>query len=176
MDTLTREDAETADPDERRPAGPLYVPVRLGSAGGHQLRFMRTPLGVRTAVGFTSRERLASVLGADQQWIRLAAPALRTLAEPLGVTMLTVNPQLSAPTSALSPAPAPDTLVHPVSARPQLPARVAGRPPAPEPGPRPVRPCALRSGWDPDAMGVLRVTGAAAFVWSAVTAVHAFLD
>ncbi|MFF0446790.1 SAV_915 family protein [Streptomyces sp. NPDC004609] len=178
MDTLTREDAETADPDERRPAGPLYVPVRLGSAGGHQLRFMRTPLGVRTAVGFTSRERLAAVLGADQRWIRLAAPALRTLAEPLGVTMLTVDPQLSAPTPvpSLSSAPAPDTLVHPASARPPLPARASVRPSAHEPDQRPVRPCARRDGWDRDAMGVLRVTGAAAFVWSAVTAVHAFLD
>ncbi|WNO71561.1 SAV_915 family protein [Streptomyces sp. AM8-1-1] len=146
MNTLTREDADTADPDERRPAGPLYVPVRLGSAGGHQLRFVRTPLGVRTAVGFTSKERLLAVLGDEQQWIRLAEPALRTLAEPLGVTLVTVDPQLSAPAPRRVPAP-----------------------PA-------VQPCPRRGGWDPDAVGVLRVTGATAFVWTAVTAVHAFLD
>ncbi|MGW4031350.1 SAV_915 family protein [Streptomyces sp. NPDC004838] len=164
MSTLTREDADTADPDELRPAGPLYVPVRLGSAGGRQLRFMRTPLGVRTAVGFTSRERLAAVLGEDQRWIRLAAPALRTLAEPLGVTTLTVDPQLTAP--ALAPQ------GDPVSGRPARPARPVRR----EHTAPPVQPCARRSGWDPEAMGVLRVTGAAAFVWSAVTAVHAFLD
>ncbi|WDN54691.1 SAV_915 family protein [Streptomyces clavuligerus] len=99
MDTLTREGAgaETADPDEPRPAGPLYVPVRLGSAGGRQLRFLRTSLGVRTAVGFTSPERLTAALGARQRWIRLAEPALRALAEPLGVTTVTVDPRLGAP-------------------------------------------------------------------------------
>ncbi|WP_407706344.1 SAV_915 family protein [Streptomyces scopuliridis] len=69
--------APDADPDVRRTAGPLYVPVRLGSAGGHQLRFARTPLGARTAIGFTSSLRLTAVLGEGQAWIRLAEPALR---------------------------------------------------------------------------------------------------
>ncbi|MEO3974480.1 SAV_915 family protein [Streptomyces sp. CAU 1734] len=96
MNTLAPEETDSADPDERGPAGPLYVPVRLGSAGGHQLCFMRTPLGVRTAVGFTTRGRLASVLGARQRWIRLAEPMLRTLAEPLGVTAVTVDPRFAA--------------------------------------------------------------------------------
>ncbi|MCX4820204.1 hypothetical protein OG883_09850 [Streptomyces sp. NBC_01142] len=104
MQTLTREDA---DPDERRPAGPLYVPVRLGSAGGQQVRFMRTPLGVRTAIGFTSRERLTAALGERQPWIRLAESALRSLAEPLGVTTVTVDPQLTAPAPAAAPAAVP---------------------------------------------------------------------
>ncbi|MCX5386411.1 SAV_915 family protein [Streptomyces sp. NBC_00083] len=94
MDSLTIEDA---DPDERRPAGPLYVPVRLGSAGGHQLRFLRDEFGARTAVGFTSRDRLAAVLGGEQRWIRLAEPALRALSAPLGVTSLTVDPVLTPP-------------------------------------------------------------------------------
>ncbi|MFI1829267.1 SAV_915 family protein [Streptomyces sp. NPDC020412] len=146
MSTLTLEDSDAADPHEHGPAGPLYVPVRLGSAGGHHLRFMRTPLGVRTAVAFTSPRRLTDALGADARWIRLAEPALRTLAAPLGVTVLTVDPQLTAPAPAVRRAPA----------------AVA-------------QPCA-RHGWDPDAVGVLRLTGAAAVVWSAVTAVHAFID
>ncbi|MGW1881501.1 SAV_915 family protein [Streptomyces sp. NPDC001970] len=94
MDNLIREDA---DPDEPTPAEPLFVPVRLGSAGGYQLRFMRTPLGVRTAIGFTSAGRLTAVLGEGQAWIRLAEPALRALSEPLGVTRVTVDPQLTAP-------------------------------------------------------------------------------
>ncbi|MGW6460184.1 SAV_915 family protein [Streptomyces sp. NPDC055078] len=144
MDTLTRAEADTADPDELRPAGPLFVPVRLGSAGGHHLRFMRTPLGVRTAVGFTSRERLIAVLGERQPWIRLAEPALRTLAEPLGVTTVTVNPQLTAPS------------------------------PVPGKHHTPAAPCARRR--HPEALRALRVTGAAAAVWTAVSAVHAFLD
>ncbi|PKV88675.1 SAV_915 family protein [Streptomyces sp. TLI_146] len=143
MESLTIDDA---DPDERRPAAALYVPVRLGSAGGQQLRFSRTPLGVRTAVGFTSPERLCAVLGPDQSWIRLAEPALRLLAEPLGVTTVTVDPQLAAP----------------------APAAVRREPAA--------QPCARRDGWDPDVVGVLRVTGAAAAVWTAVTAIHAFVD
>ncbi|MCL7375689.1 SAV_915 family protein [Streptomyces sp. 35G-GA-8] len=91
-----------ADPDEPRTARPLYVPVRLGSAGGHHLRFARTPLGARTAIGFTSASRLIAVLGAGQPWIRLAEPALRALAEPLGAALVTVDPQLTAP----APAPA----------------------------------------------------------------------
>ncbi|MFG2720812.1 SAV_915 family protein [Streptomyces sp. NPDC048416] len=94
MDSLTIEDA---DPEERRPAGPLYVPVRLGSAGGHQLRFLRDEFGVRTAVGFTSQDRLNAVLGCDQRWIRLAEPALRALSAPLGVTRVTIDPLLAPP-------------------------------------------------------------------------------
>ncbi|MCM2392768.1 SAV_915 family protein [Streptomyces albipurpureus] len=97
MYSIRREESDGGDPEEPRPTGPLYVPVRLGSLGGRQLCFMRTPLGVRTAVGFTSGEQLAAVLGAGQQWIRLAEPVLRELAEPLGVLMLTVDPQLTAP-------------------------------------------------------------------------------
>ncbi|MFJ8312724.1 MULTISPECIES: SAV_915 family protein [unclassified Streptomyces] len=105
MLSLTIEDA---DPEERRPAGPLYVPVRLGSAGGHQLRFLRDEFGVRTAVGFTSPDRLNAVLGGDQSWIRLAEPALRALSAPLGVTRVTVDP-------LLSPPPAPRRHGHAVS-------------------------------------------------------------
>lgn len=58
---------------------------------------MRTPLGVRTAVGFTSARRLTGALGARQPYIRLAEPCLRALAEPLGVGLVTVDPQLAAP-------------------------------------------------------------------------------
>ncbi|MEV6418487.1 SAV_915 family protein [Streptomyces sp. NPDC051662] len=96
-----------ADPDEPGTARPLYVPVRLGSAGGRQLRFARTPLGARTAIGFTSSLRLTAVLGEGQAWIRLAEPALRALAEPLGAVLVTVDPQLTAPAPALGGRPAP---------------------------------------------------------------------
>lgn len=148
MDHLVVEDA---DPDEPRPAGPLFVPVRLGSAGGRQLCYMRTPLGVRTAVGFTSERRLTGVLGAQQTWIRLAEPALRALSEPLGVTTVTVDPQLTAP----APVPA---------SRPTAPA--AHGPAA----------CArVARSWDPDAAGALRVTGAAPVVRPADSAVGTLL-
>ncbi|MFF4901197.1 SAV_915 family protein [Streptomyces sp. NPDC001068] len=87
------------EPSDRFPAGPLFVPVRPGPAGC-AARLFRTPLGERTAVGFTSARNLAATLGPDQAWIRLAEPALRALTAPLGVTTVTVDPQLSAPAPA----------------------------------------------------------------------------
>ncbi|MER6979140.1 SAV_915 family protein [Streptomyces carpinensis] len=92
------------EPSDRFPAGPLYVPVRPGPFGC-AVRLFRTPLGDRTAVGFTSERRLTATLGAEQAWIRLAEPALRALTAPLGVSTVTVDPQFTAP------APAPVTAV-----------------------------------------------------------------
>lgn len=100
---------EDPEPSDRFPAGPLYVPVRSGPSGW-VTRFFRTPLGDRTAVGFTSERQLIATLGPEQAWIGLAAPALRALAEPLGVTTLTLDPQFAAP------APAPVESVVPVPA------------------------------------------------------------
>ncbi|MFE4667964.1 SAV_915 family protein [Streptomyces sp. NPDC056716] len=100
-DTRCDDDPE---PSDRFPGGPLYVPVRPGPSGC-AARFFRTPLGDRTAVAFTSERRLTATLGAGQPWIRLAEPALRALSEPLGVTALTVDPQLSAPAPATTPRP-----------------------------------------------------------------------
>ncbi|MFJ6838380.1 SAV_915 family protein [Streptomyces sp. NPDC091209] len=88
--------SEDPEPSERFPAGPLFVPVRSGPTGC-TARFFRTPLGGRTAVGFTSAAKLTATLGTEQACIRLSEPALRALAAPLGVTALTVDPQLSAP-------------------------------------------------------------------------------
>ncbi|MFJ5269744.1 SAV_915 family protein [Streptomyces sp. NPDC088358] len=90
------EHAEDPEPSERFPAGLLIVPVRPGSAGC-TARFFRTPLGGRTAVGFTSAAKLTATLGAGHPHIRLSEPALRALAAPLGVTALVVDPSFSAP-------------------------------------------------------------------------------
>ncbi|MGW0629613.1 SAV_915 family protein [Streptomyces sp. NPDC002758] len=96
---------EDPEPSDRSPAGPLYVPVRSGPAG-YAARLFRTPLGDRTAVGFTSAHRLAATLGPDQAWIRLAEPALRALTAPLGITVVTIDPQFSAPApSPVAPLP-----------------------------------------------------------------------
>ncbi|WP_435229871.1 SAV_915 family protein [Streptomyces sp. Tue6028] len=132
---------EDPEPSDRFPAGPLYVPVRPGPSGC-AARLFRTPLGDRTAVGFTSVRGLTATLGPDQAWIRLAEPALRALTAPLGVTTVTVDPQFSAP--APGPAPAAE--------------------PAPFAVDQASRPRSRRSTWDPQAVGVLRVTGAAAIV------------
>ncbi|MDT3398050.1 SAV_915 family protein [Streptomyces sp. B1866] len=86
---------EDGEPSDDRPAEPLYVPVRQGPAGC-ALRLYRTPMGARTAVAFTTRWRLAHVLGPDQAWIRLAEPAVRELTRPLGVDRLSVDPVLTA--------------------------------------------------------------------------------
>jgi hypothetical protein len=81
------------------PAAPtmrsLYVPVRRGPVGA-VVRLWRTPFGNRTAVAFTSDQRLRSVLGPTQPWIRLSESALRRMAEPLGALHLTVDPVLTA--------------------------------------------------------------------------------
>ncbi|MEU3791728.1 SAV_915 family protein [Streptomyces fructofermentans] len=109
-------DPSDADPPEHGPSGPepsapgaaeslpvglLHVPVRTGPAGGRTVRFFRTPLGDRTAVGFTSPAGLAGTLGAYQESVRLSEPALRALAGPLGVRSLIVDPRFSAPPARL---------------------------------------------------------------------------
>ncbi|MFJ7159897.1 SAV_915 family protein [Streptomyces sp. NPDC101118] len=91
------------DPEERTPAGPLCVPIRPGTREV-AVRVFRTPLGERTAVGFTTPARLAATLGAGQAWIRLSEAALRAMTEPLGVLLLTLDPTFTAP--AVTPAPA----------------------------------------------------------------------
>ncbi|GAA1570918.1 MULTISPECIES: SAV_915 family protein [Streptomyces] len=99
------------DPEERVPAGLLYVPVRPGAAEV-VVRVFRTPLGARTAVGFTDAARLAATLGAQQPWIRLSETALRALVEPLGTALLTVDPTFTAPAvsgPAVSGPPAADS-------------------------------------------------------------------
>ncbi|TXS04545.1 hypothetical protein EAO73_15015 [Streptomyces sp. col6] len=84
------------DPDEQALAGLLlYVPVRPEGAGS-VLRLFRTPLGERTAVGFTRRDLMIATLGPGQQAMVLAEPALRALTVPLGVGRLVVDPVLSA--------------------------------------------------------------------------------
>ncbi len=91
------------EPEERIPAGPLYVPVRPGTAQV-VLRLFRTPLGDRTAVGFTRPDLLATTLGAEQPWIRLSESALRAVASPLGACPLTIDPTLTAPVVTTVPA------------------------------------------------------------------------
>ncbi|GAA1933655.1 SAV_915 family protein [Kitasatospora viridis] len=85
----------------------LVIPVRPGPAG-LTLRLFRTPLGERTAVAFSTVERLGAALGPEQPWTTLCPTALRELAEPLGVALLTVDPQLVAPAPRpLAPTPLP---------------------------------------------------------------------
>ncbi|WP_030904455.1 SAV_915 family protein [Streptomyces sp. NRRL F-5126] len=111
--------ASDAGPRARVPAGTVFVPVRP-EGEGHRVRLFRTPLGARTAVAFTSVRLLTATLGAGQPYLRLAEPALRALTVPIGVTALTVDPQLVAP----RPAPADVRVPSPLGARE---CRTAGR-------------------------------------------------
>ncbi|MEU3027317.1 SAV_915 family protein [Streptomyces incarnatus] len=104
------------EPPEPSPAGSLYVPVRPGPSG-YAVRLFRTPLGERTAVGFTSVRRLTATLGSGHAFIRLAGTEVRTLTAPLGVTALTVDPQFTAPAPAPVPRPVPAAARAPRTAR-----------------------------------------------------------
>jgi hypothetical protein len=76
----------------------LVVPVRVEDAA-RVVRLCRDPLGTRVLVAFTSVARLRDVLGAGQQWIRLGAGAVRSLADEVGVRTVLVDPGLAAPVS-----------------------------------------------------------------------------
>lgn len=75
----------------RRSEPPLLVPVRPG-AGTLALRLFRTPAGRRTAVAFTSRDRLAEVLGDGHAWTWLSETALRGMIQGLDVAGIVVDP------------------------------------------------------------------------------------
>ncbi|MGK5733955.1 SAV_915 family protein [Streptomyces sp. URMC 124] len=100
------EPSEPCQPAGRAPEQPLYVPVRR-CAYGFALRVFRSPLGTRTAVAFTTERRLSDVLGPGQPSVRLALPAVRALATPLGVAAVSVDPQLTAPPVRTTPADPP---------------------------------------------------------------------
>ncbi|MBB4895504.1 hypothetical protein FHS39_004582 [Streptomyces olivoverticillatus] len=93
--TVTTVPADDGDPSH--PARPFHVPVRPCPTGGFALRIFRTPLGTRTAVAFTTGRQLADCLGPDQRSVRLSLAAVRALAVPLGITLVSVDPQLTAP-------------------------------------------------------------------------------
>ncbi|MFI6444127.1 SAV_915 family protein [Kitasatospora sp. NPDC050543] len=114
---MTCTDSAPKEPAEPRPT--LCVPVRsVGS--GYALRLFRRRDGGRCAVAFTSATALTDLLGPAQRCIRLAEPALRALAAPLGVTTLVVDPQLVAP-PAVPPA-TPAAITPAIPAVPVLPA------------------------------------------------------
>ncbi|SDH57006.1 SAV_915 family protein [Nonomuraea jiangxiensis] len=69
----------------------LCVPVKVG-AYASALRLFRTASGKRTAVAFSSPLKLAKVLGTEQRWVLLTAPALRGMLAELDVTGIVVDP------------------------------------------------------------------------------------
>ncbi|MEV8637444.1 SAV_915 family protein [Streptosporangium sp. NPDC051023] len=75
----------------RRSDPPLLVPVRPGRASV-ALRLFRTSAGERTAVAFTSRDRLVRALGDGHAWMWLTERALRGMLENLDVTGIVIDP------------------------------------------------------------------------------------
>ncbi|WP_081937746.1 SAV_915 family protein [Streptosporangium roseum] len=69
---------------------PLYVPVREGAF--ISLRLFKTASGKSAAAAFSSPARLARVLGADQRWIRLSEPALRSMIGDLAGVGIVIDP------------------------------------------------------------------------------------
>ncbi|MFG1707845.1 SAV_915 family protein [Nonomuraea sp. M3C6] len=69
----------------------LFVPVRVGTCAT-ALRLFRTASGKRTAVAFSSPLKLAKVLGTDQHWVSLTAPALRGMIAELDVIGIVIDP------------------------------------------------------------------------------------
>ncbi|MFI6157207.1 SAV_915 family protein [Kitasatospora sp. NPDC051170] len=88
-----------------------HVPVTTSAHGGTTaLRLFRLRDGRRCAVGFSSPEALAALLGPEQAHTELAEPALRSLVAPLGVDALVLDPRLVAapvttPVTAVTAAP-----------------------------------------------------------------------
>ncbi|MFD5704340.1 SAV_915 family protein, partial [Streptomyces lasiicapitis] len=190
------------------PGRGAWCGLGCGARPGCVARLFRTPVGGRTAVAFTTPQRLADELGARQPWIRLSEPALRSLTEPLGVARVTVDPRLTPRTAdpRLTPRTADSTATghpsgFPAEARTSRTSRLSrpsGRPadsrtadspdrrrvpalpaaPASPAAPQltPTGPGAVAAfadtarrtsrwrDWDPQAVGALRVTGAAAIV------------
>ena len=71
----------------------LYVPVReAGCCCGVSLQLFRDRDGSRCAVGFTTAERMAEVLGARQECFRMTVRTVRQLARQRGVHTLMVDP------------------------------------------------------------------------------------
>ncbi|GAA3668795.1 hypothetical protein GCM10022224_036170 [Nonomuraea antimicrobica] len=69
----------------------LCVPVKAGGCA-LTLRLFRTASGKRTAVAFTSPLKLARVLGTQQPWVLLTAPALRAMIADLDVIGIITDP------------------------------------------------------------------------------------
>ncbi|WP_049657425.1 SAV_915 family protein [Kitasatospora sp. MY 5-36] len=109
-----------------------HVPVTVSGTGSTTaLRLFRLRDGRRCAVGFSSPEALAALLGPDQARTELGEPALRDLTAPLGIDTLVLDPRLVAP-SVTAPSAATPSATTPSRTAPPGRAPVAA-PSAPAP-------------------------------------------
>ncbi|MFG2915285.1 SAV_915 family protein [Kitasatospora sp. NPDC048298] len=94
-----------------------HVPVTTSGTGSTTaLRLFRLRDGRRCAVGFSSPEALAALLGPGQARTELAEPALRELTAPLGIDTLVLDPRMVAPSVSTPSASAPSLTAPPGTA------------------------------------------------------------
>jgi hypothetical protein len=72
--------------------GLLYVPVHACAPGTVTIQAGHLPSGQAVGLGFTSPDRLAMVFGPRHPWIRLHLSALHEMLEPLGITLVRIDP------------------------------------------------------------------------------------
>lgn len=70
----------------------LYVPVHTGASGTVTIQAGHLPSGQAVGLGFTSPTRLAMVFGPQRPWIKLHLSALHEMLEPLGITLVRIDP------------------------------------------------------------------------------------
>ncbi len=73
---------------------PLYVPARTTSAGAASIQLGRLPNGGRVGIAFTDLSRLRAATGPRQDWVRMSPVALQEMLEPLGVSVIQIDPVL----------------------------------------------------------------------------------
>jgi hypothetical protein len=100
--------------------GLLYVPVHTCAPGTVSIQVGRLPSGQEVGLGFTSAGRLARVFGPAHPWIRLHLGALHEMLEPLGISLVRVDPLR--PPARRGPAPRPSP-TRGIPARTAVPAR-----------------------------------------------------
>jgi hypothetical protein len=79
----------------------LYVPVRTSRYGSIALKTGRLASGERIGLAFTSEAALASTLGPEQQWTRLANWLVPRMFAEIGTTEVRIDP-LPLPLPAVS--------------------------------------------------------------------------
>jgi hypothetical protein len=70
----------------------LYIPVHTCAGDTVSLQTGRLPSGQAVGLAFTSPARLAMVFGEWHPWITLRLGSLHAMLEPLGITLVRIDP------------------------------------------------------------------------------------
>jgi hypothetical protein len=64
----------------------------MTSAGAASIQTGRLPNGCRVGIAFTDLSRLRAAAGPQQDWVRMSLIALQEMLEPLGVSVIQIDP------------------------------------------------------------------------------------